>query len=158
MVCASLPTETHVYRIQVVQAFLISGTPLERISFFRNLLERAGKPLTDASHLRTYIKQIEIFEFDEIKQELLQQFVSFGFDGTTRGEASCALHYFQGAHEGAGACVSADHHSTCGARHGSKAGHQSFARQRQRKRSCMPHDDDQPLCVIAVHPVHIAHA
>lgn len=87
---ASLPTEVHVFRFNVTEAFLSSGTPLERLPFFRSLLEGGGNlSLTDQSHLREYIPKIELRELHRVKQELSEaQFFSIAFDGTTRlGEA-----------------------------------------------------------------------
>lgn len=87
---ASLPTEVHVFRYSVTETFLASGTPLERLPFFRDLLEANGKlPLTDVSHLRAYIPKIESRELQKVKEELKEsKFFSIAFDGTTRlGEA-----------------------------------------------------------------------
>lgn len=87
---ASLPTEVHVFRYNVVESFLASGTPLERLHFFRDLLEGHGKlSLTDTSHLKAYIPKIESREVMKVKEELQQSvFFTIMFDGTTRlGEA-----------------------------------------------------------------------
>lgn len=87
---ASLPTEVHVFRYTVTEAFLASGTPLERIPFFKELLEGGGKrSLTDESHMREYIPKIESRELNKLKEELTEAtFFSVAFDGTSRlGEA-----------------------------------------------------------------------
>lgn len=87
---ASVPTEVHVYRYNVTEAFLSSGTPLRRLPFFRKLLEGGGKlSLTDQSHLREYIPHMELREISKVKQELAEvELFSISFDGTTRlGEA-----------------------------------------------------------------------
>lgn len=85
---ATVRPEVHVLRYRTVEAFLISGTPLDRVPFFRPLIERAEASLTDASNLKIYIPQIESREFALIKSELAGNFVSLTFDGTSRlGEA-----------------------------------------------------------------------
>lgn len=83
----TVEAEIHAFRYRVVQTFLISGTPLERLKFFRPLLELSVK-LTDESHMKSYIPQIEEHEFGRLREELHGQFIGIAFDGTTRlGEA-----------------------------------------------------------------------
>lgn len=85
---ASLDTEVHVFRLRTVEAFLASGTPLQRMEHFRPLIERNGLSLTDHSHMRTYIPKIEMTEFSILKKEIKGEFLGVSFDGTTRiGEA-----------------------------------------------------------------------
>lgn len=86
---ANLPTELHVFRYKVVQAFLVSGTPLNRLRFFRPLLESLGDAnLTDESHMKSYIPRIMQRENELLKQEIKGPFISLSFDGTSRlGEA-----------------------------------------------------------------------
>lgn len=69
--------------------FLISGTPLNRLSIFRPLLERADMSLTDSSEMAAkYIPHIEAREFIKLNGEIKDSFVGIAFDGTSRlGEA-----------------------------------------------------------------------
>lgn len=77
-----------VFRYQVMEVIMASGTPPERISFFRNLLERSGISLGGVSNLKMFIPQIEKNEIKKLIGELSDEFVSTQFDGTTRlGEA-----------------------------------------------------------------------
>lgn len=73
-----------------MQTFLISGTPLDRLSHFRSVLEQGSLyALTDASHMAaTYIPLIEDREVRMLQSEMNGQYFSISFDGTTRyGEA-----------------------------------------------------------------------
>lgn len=81
--------EAHVLRYRTTEAFLASGTPLERLPFFRDLIENGVGSLTSSSHLRsTYIPKIEAEQLSLLKDEFRQQACSLQFDGTTRiGEA-----------------------------------------------------------------------
>lgn len=66
----------------------MSGTPLQRLEFFRPMLERDGLSLSDHSHMRSYIPKIEAAEFCILKKEIKGQYLSVSFDGTSRlGEA-----------------------------------------------------------------------
>lgn len=85
---ASLSADVHVFRMRTVEAFLASGTPMNRLNFFRPVIERAGYSITDVSHMRSYIPKVEAFEFAELKREVHNEFLSVSFDGTSRlGEA-----------------------------------------------------------------------
>lgn len=85
---AATDTDTHVFRVRVLQAFLASGTPLNRLRFFRPVLERDGLKLTDASHMAQYIPLVEEREYKLLKMELHSHFLGIAFDGTSRlGEA-----------------------------------------------------------------------
>ena len=91
----NLPTGTRVFRVKVVQAFLKSGTPLNRIEFFRDIFEEAGFILTSSSNMRQLIPFVLEEEYKTIMQELLGKEVSLIFDGTTRdGEALTVLARF----------------------------------------------------------------
>ena len=85
----STSAATYLYRYRCVKTFMSSGTPLERLDRHRTLLQRAGFPLTDCSHMKAmYIPRIEAREIATIKSEFSNQFVGIHFDGTTRlGEA-----------------------------------------------------------------------
>lgn len=73
----------------MVETLLLSGTPLNRLPFFRPLLEHfADKTLTDSSHMASYIPRIEERELQTLKKEIRGEFLGISFDGTTRlGEA-----------------------------------------------------------------------
>ena len=85
---SSVRPEVHTLRYRTVETFLRSGTPLDRLHFFQPLIERSNVTLVDVSHMRMYIPQIESREFDLLKSEVRDRFVSIAFDGTSRlGEA-----------------------------------------------------------------------
>lgn len=88
---ASVETSKHVHRMHVVQSFLISGTPLSRLQYFKSVLERDGFTIPDAKNLAsTYIEKIELRELQRVREELDSQFIGIAFDGTSRlGEAVC---------------------------------------------------------------------
>lgn len=73
----------------IVQAFLISGTPLNCLEYFASLLERAYLLLASTTHLAaTYIPRVEEMEFKRLKEEVADKFIGIAFDGTSRlGEA-----------------------------------------------------------------------
>ena len=86
---STITADGHLFRYRTVETFLKSGTPLARCDEFRPLLERSGIALADADTMqRLYIPRIEEREKGTLRKELLDQFVSIQFDGTTRlGEA-----------------------------------------------------------------------
>lgn len=88
---ASILPEVHALRYRTTEAFLASGTPLERLPYFRELIERGSGALTDVSHLRSsYVPMIESEQLTKVRVELHQNnaALSIQFDGTTRlGEA-----------------------------------------------------------------------
>ena len=87
----TLPMAQQVYRIKVVTAFLRAGTPLNKLTCFRNILEENALRLTDRSHMAN-LPFILKEEQDRIKQEIAGRDVSVVFDGTTRlGEAMVIL-------------------------------------------------------------------
>ena len=73
-----------VYRLQVVQAFMCAGIPLQKVDMLRPLLERAGFALTGANHLTELIPKVEAIELGRLVAELDGQRCSLAFDGTTR--------------------------------------------------------------------------
>ena len=84
----SMDPDEAVFRYRVTETFLASGTPLSVCDQFRPLLQRIGFALTNHTHLKAFIPQIEQKQITIIKQELEGQYVSIVFDGTTRlGEA-----------------------------------------------------------------------
>lgn len=91
----TLPTSTRVFRVKVVQAFLKSGTPLNRMKYFRDLFEEAGFPLASSSHMSQLIPFVSEEEYKSIPKEILGKELSIILDGTTRdGEASAVLARF----------------------------------------------------------------
>lgn len=72
----------------MLRAFLISGTPLHRLQYFKPLFERDGVSTVHESHMAAYIPRVEHREFETIKTEIRGQYLSIAFDGTSRlGEA-----------------------------------------------------------------------
>lgn len=87
---AKKSSEVHLFRYKVARTFLISGTPMNRLKYFRPLLEQlvGDKSLTDVSHMKTYIPHIEKTEMEFLKSEIGGHFLGIAFDGTSRvGEA-----------------------------------------------------------------------
>ncbi|KAK3734379.1 hypothetical protein QZH41_007564 [Actinostola sp. cb2023] len=88
----TLPTSTRVFRIKVVQAFLKSGTPLNRLEFFREIFEEAGMSLSSSSNMRQLIPFVLEEEYKCLEREIKGKDISIIFDGTTRdGEALVVL-------------------------------------------------------------------
>ena len=81
---SSVRPGVHTLRYRTVEAFLHSGTPLDRLHFFKPLIERANVSLVDVSHMRMYVPQIESREFDLLKSEVRDRFIGIAFDGTSR--------------------------------------------------------------------------
>lgn len=72
----------------MVQTFLISGTPLTRLPFFKQLLESNGLSLPGRNHMGDYIPRIEEREFNRLREEINGSYLGLSFDGTSRlGEA-----------------------------------------------------------------------
>lgn len=86
---SKLDAQKHRFRYHVMETFLISGTPLVRLPFFKPILERSGFTVGDRSDLSaTYIPLIESEEFKRVKAEVKDEFIGIAFDGTSRlGEA-----------------------------------------------------------------------
>ena len=71
----------------MAEAF-VACPPFAKVDKLRPLLRRAGHALTESSHLKKFIPQIEAAEFKLLGEELNDQYVGIAFDGTTRlGEA-----------------------------------------------------------------------
>lgn len=86
---SSLESKKHSYRFRVTQTFLLSGTPLHRLDFFKPILELAELSVGTSSDLAAeYIPLIEMREFKLLKSEVCGQYLGIAFDGTSRlGEA-----------------------------------------------------------------------
>lgn len=80
-------------RIQAVSVLLKAGIPLAKMSYLRPLLEEGSVPLTDVSHLRSYIPFIHEMEVATLKSELQNHPpLTVIFDGSTyQGEALAVL-------------------------------------------------------------------
>ena len=88
----TLPSDTRIYHVKVVTAFLQSGVPLSKISGFRSILEENGLRLTDRCHMSDIIPLILVQEQARIKQEISGKPVSLVFEETSRlGEAMAIL-------------------------------------------------------------------
>ena len=84
----TLDPDVHIYRWRVAETMMYAGVPMAKIDMLRKLLEREGHSLTDSSHMRWYIPQIEDREIKQVVKELFEQDFAVIFDGTTRlGEA-----------------------------------------------------------------------
>ena len=77
------PLNQQVFRIQCLRTFLLSGTPMNRLSTFRPLLEEHGQALT--SNLLDYVTMLRNQEFDQIKAEIGSHEIMVIFDGTSVG-------------------------------------------------------------------------
>lgn len=80
----TLPEDQQVFRVQVLTTFLKAGVPLEKLKYFRDLLESGGSRLTDSRHMLDLIPFVQEQEMAAIKKEIGGQCVSVIFDGTTR--------------------------------------------------------------------------
>ena len=69
----TLPTSTRVFRVKVVQSFLKSGTPINRLEYFRDLSEEAGMPLTSTPSMRQLIPFILEEEYKSVAEEAMGQ-------------------------------------------------------------------------------------
>ena len=88
----TLSTPTRVFRIKVVQAFLKSGTPLNRLEFFRDIFEEAGMSLSSSCNINQLISFTSEEEYTSLEKESKGKDVGIIFDGTTReGEALVVL-------------------------------------------------------------------
>ena len=76
-----------VYRYRVAESF-VAHPPFAGINHHKNLLQRAGHAVPEASNLKRFIPKIEDEEDKKINRELTDQYIGIAFDGTTRlGEA-----------------------------------------------------------------------
>lgn len=92
---ASVDTELQIYRYRVVESMLGNGIAMARVTGLRPLLERGGMSLTDSAHLGSMIPRIHEREIDLVTQEIVGQYVTLIFDGTTRlGEAVNVVYRF----------------------------------------------------------------
>ena len=84
----TLPEDQRVYRVRVVRVFLRTATPLNKLSYFRCLLEENALRLADRRQMADLIPFVLSQEQESIKKEISNKYLSVIFDGTTRlGEA-----------------------------------------------------------------------
>ena len=80
--------DQRVYRVRVVRVFLRTATPLNKLSYFRFLLEENALRLADRRQMADLIPFVFSQEQESIKKEISNNYLSVIFDGTTRlGEA-----------------------------------------------------------------------
>lgn len=80
-----MATAAHILRYRTTEAFLASGTPLVRLPYFRDLIEKGTASLTDATELAgMYIPKIEAEQLSVLKDELLGETIGIQFDGSSR--------------------------------------------------------------------------
>jgi len=84
----SVSDEDKLNRYRVVESMLSAGVPINKIDELRPLLERAKNSLTDSSHLKMFIPNIET---REVEKEIDDQRVTIIFDGTTRLREALAI-------------------------------------------------------------------
>lgn len=88
LVGETLPADQQVFRVKVLQTFLSSGVPLNKLDAFKPLLEENGFRLTDIRNMSDLIPFLRDEEMKRIRSEISSRPVSVVFDGTTRfGEA-----------------------------------------------------------------------
>ena len=84
----TLPEDQRVYRVRVVRVFLRTATPLNKLSYFRCLLEENALRLADRRQMADLTPFVLSQEQESIKKEISNKYLSVIFDGTTRlGEA-----------------------------------------------------------------------
>lgn len=80
--------EVQAYRYRVTETLLRAGVEISKADTMRNLLQRSGVPLTDSSHLRSFVPLVEQREIAQTRADVAGQHVCIAFDGTRRlGEA-----------------------------------------------------------------------
>ena len=76
----------------MVQAFLCTATPLNKLAYFRGLLEENALRLTDRRHMVDIVPFVFSQEQELPKKEISGKFLSVIFDQTTRlGEAMAII-------------------------------------------------------------------
>ena len=88
----TLPIDQRVYRVKVVRTFLRAAVPLQKLEFFRELLEKGGFRLSDRHYMSDIVPLIHQEELRLLKKEIQGKHLSVIFDGTTRfGEAMAVI-------------------------------------------------------------------
>jgi len=84
----TLPEQQQVFRMKVVTAFLSAAISLNKLEYFRDLLEEGAYRLMDRYHMSELVPFVLKQEQQQLRAEISGKFVSVIFDGTTRlGEA-----------------------------------------------------------------------
>ena len=84
MAGGTVPAAAQLYRYRITESFMAAGIDISKADQLRALLERTGIPSTARQHLLPFIPKVEATEFDELTKELIDQFIFFVYDGTTR--------------------------------------------------------------------------
>ena len=79
----NLAESTRIYRVKVVTAFLKAGVPLNKVDYFRELLEKSSYRLTASQNLSEMIPFIRNVEREKLQKEIEGKKLSVIFDGTT---------------------------------------------------------------------------
>ena len=79
----NLAESTRIYRVKVVTAFLKAGVPLNKVDYFRELLEESSYRLTASQNLSEMIPFIRNVEREKLQKEIEGKKLSVIFDGTT---------------------------------------------------------------------------
>ena len=84
----TLPEVQRVFRVKVVSSFLRAGVPLNKLQYFREVLQNHAYRLADNRGMYDLIPFVLADETKQIKAEIDSKNLSVIFDGTTRlGEA-----------------------------------------------------------------------
>ena len=87
-----LPEAQQIFRVKVVTAFLQSAVPLNKLDYFKELLEEGGYWLADRHSLSDLVPFIQRKKKEQILAEITGPKISVIFDGTCRlGEALCLV-------------------------------------------------------------------
>ena len=70
--------------MKVIRNLLSAGLPLNKIPYFKELLEVNGFKLTDRQRISDLVSFILAQEKETLKNEIAGKYLSITFDGTTR--------------------------------------------------------------------------
>ena len=86
---STLPSDTRLFRYEVVETPLLAGIPISKVDILRPLFKRYAKRLTSSSHMNSLILAVLEKEKEKLKAELHNvKKASIIFDGTAQlGEA-----------------------------------------------------------------------
>jgi hypothetical protein len=85
VVGATLPEDVKEYRIQVLETFLRSMTPLHRVKLYKPLLSKSKLNVGDTQDLRTWIPLVQKLERNRVLEEVKGKVVFVLFDGVAVG-------------------------------------------------------------------------
>lgn len=78
--------DDHFFRVDMVRSYLIAGIKVSKLRYLRGFIERysGGRKSTDTAHLlRDYLPIIAEQEYDTLRKEVADRFVTIFFDETT---------------------------------------------------------------------------